>query len=98
MSEDPTQNMDGSRSFEERVFNELRAINLRLTNLEERVDKRLQETRPIWEAVQEKLERLERKFDRLNEKFDLVTSDLYDMRANYKSLSKRLNDLEDARS
>ena len=26
MSEDPAQNMDGSRSFEERVFNEIRLI------------------------------------------------------------------------
>jgi hypothetical protein len=55
----------------------------------------LMETRPIWEAMQNQLERLERKFDRQNEKFDLVLSDLYDMRANIKSLGKRVSDLED---
>ena len=117
MSEDPTQNMDGSRSFEERVFNELRAINARfdaidarlnrietrlddldsrLTTLEERVERRLIETRPIWEAMQEQLEQLNEKVDRINEKFDVVASDLYEMRSNYKSLSKRMTRLEDS--
>lgn len=88
MSEDTTQDMNGSRSFEDRIMARFDAMearmdkfDLRLTSLEEKVDRRLMETRPIWEAVQAQLEELNEKFDKLNDKFDLVTSDLYDMRA-----------------
>ncbi len=119
MSEDTTQDMNGSRSFEERVMarfdamdarfdaidgrltkveERLEGLDIRLTNLEEKVDRRLMETRPIWEAVQAQLEELNRKFERLNDKFDLVTEDLYDMRSKVKSLNKRVTALEDARS
>ena len=59
MSEDLTQNLP-SRPFEERVLAELAAINMhlgsldrRMTSLEEKVDARLHDTRPMWEAVQE---------------------------------------------
>lgn len=97
MSEDTTQDMNGSRSFEERVMAALTAIDNRLISLEEKVDRRLMETRPIWEAMQAQLERLERKFDRLSEKFDLVLSDLYDARGDIKSLSRRVTELEDTR-
>lgn len=62
MDEDTTRKFD-ERPFEERVFDELRAINQRLTTLEgsfaaldEKVDRRLMETRPIWQAVQASLE------------------------------------------
>jgi chromosome segregation ATPase len=34
------------------------ALDQRLTSLEERVDARLKETRPIWEAVQEQIQRV----------------------------------------
>ena len=54
MSEDKTVDMDG-RSFEERVFArfdamdaQLNKIDSRLTTLEDKVDQRLKETRPIW--------------------------------------------------
>lgn len=59
----------------------------RLTALEEKVDLRLSETRPIWEAVQFAIKRLEMKFD-------TVLSDLYDVRTNNKLLDKRLMKLE----
>lgn len=64
MSEDTTKNLD-QRSFEERVLaefaamrSEFAALNMRLTALEEKVDARLRETRPIWEAMQATLDDL----------------------------------------
>ena len=104
MNEEPTQNMPAARSFEERVFDELRAINAqltslntrltaldtRLTALEEKVDRRLQETRPIWEADQTQLKHL-------NTKLDIVITDLYDMRTNITALDRRVTTLEDTR-
>jgi predicted nucleic acid-binding Zn-ribbon protein len=38
-------------------------LDQRLTSLEERVDVRLKETRPIWEAVRAQIEKLDEKFN-----------------------------------
>lgn len=103
MSEDTTKDMPDARSFEERVMAQFDALNGRLSGLEEKVDRRLMETRPMWEAVQVQIESLNQKFetlndkvDRLNDKFDLVTSDLYDMRTTVKSVNRRVTALEEA--
>ncbi|MFN2455184.1 MAG: hypothetical protein ABR577_13280 [Pyrinomonadaceae bacterium] len=69
MSEDRTRDLPDAPSFEERVFNEFAAqrefntqllsmiqqLSARLTTLEDKVERRLQETRPIWEAMQAQL-------------------------------------------
>jgi uncharacterized coiled-coil protein SlyX len=52
MSDNPTQQIPDSRSFEERVFARFDTLDVRITTLEEKVDSRLRETRPIWEAMQ----------------------------------------------
>ncbi|HWP54834.1 MAG TPA: hypothetical protein VN476_11930, partial [Pyrinomonadaceae bacterium] len=63
------------------------ALDHRLTSLEERVDARLKETRPIWEAVQEQLQRL-------NDKFDILLHEFYDVRAEIKNHGRRISELE----
>jgi predicted nucleic acid-binding Zn-ribbon protein len=50
------------------------ALDQRLTSLEEKVDSRLKETRPIWEAVRAQIEKLD-------EKFNLFIRDLYETRS-----------------
>lgn len=94
MSEDITKDIPDGRSFEERVFARFDAIDARLvtldnrlTVLEEKVDKRLMETHPIWEAVQAQLRQLDKKFD-------LVIKDLYETRVDIKSLDERVTNLE----
>ena len=52
MSDNPTRETPDSRSFEERVFARFDSLDGRLTALEEKVDSRLRETRPIWEGMQ----------------------------------------------
>ena len=59
MSDNPTKEMPDSQSFEERVFARFDALDGRLTTLEEKVDTRLRETRPIWEAVLTRLTSIE---------------------------------------
>jgi chromosome segregation ATPase len=90
MSDNPTQEMPDSRSFEERVFarfdaldaristleNKIDALDGRLTTLEEKVDTRLRETRPIWEAMQADLE--------------TVKGDLKMVKDDVKSINRRL--------
>ena len=63
------------------------AIDQRLTTLEKTVDDRLKETRPIWEAVQEQVQRLV-------EKFDIVLQELYDVRSENKIHGRRIGELE----
>lgn len=63
------------------------ALDHRLTLLEERVDNRLKETRPIWEAVRAQIEKLD-------EKFNIFIRDLYDIRGDISLHGKRLNILE----
>jgi len=63
------------------------ALDDRLTSLEERVDASLKETRPIWEAVQEQLQKL-------NDKFDILLHEFYDVRAEIKNHARRIGELE----
>ncbi len=63
------------------------SLDHRLTSLEERVDARLKETRPIWEAVQEQLQRL-------SEKFDILLHEFYEVRAEIKIHGRRIAELE----
>jgi uncharacterized protein YydD (DUF2326 family) len=62
-------------------------LDQRLTSLEKRVDSRLKETRPIWEAVQAQIEKLD-------EKFNIFIRDLYDVRGDLGLHDKRLGLLE----
>ena len=59
------------------MANSIAAIDQRLTSLEERVDTRLKETRPIWEFVQEELQKLV-------ERFDVVVHEYYEVRGDLK--------------
>ena len=63
------------------------ALDQRLSSLEETVDSRLKETRPIWEAVQAQLKKLD-------EKFTLFIRDLYDIRGDVSLHDKRLGIIE----
>jgi TnpA family transposase len=51
MSEENTQNMLDSRSFEERVFARFDALDARLQKLESEAERRALETKPIWERA-----------------------------------------------
>ena len=63
------------------------SIDRRLTALEEQVDTRLKETRPIWEVVKSQIEKLDAKFDEF-------IRDLYDLRGDLRLHEKRLNTIE----
>ena len=83
MSDNPTQEMPDSRSFEERVFARFDTLDLRMTTLEEKVDSRLRDTRPIWEAMQA---------DLANVKDDVakVKDDLANVRSEVKVISRNV--------
>ena len=62
-------------------------MDQRLTSLEAKVDSRLKENRPIWEAVRAQIEKLD-------EKFNIFIRDLYDVRGDIGLHDKRLGVLE----
>ncbi|HKC62096.1 MAG TPA: hypothetical protein VKB86_00595, partial [Pyrinomonadaceae bacterium] len=82
MSEDTTQSLPDRRSFEVRVLSELAAIrtdiarmDARLTTLEDKVDARLRETRPIWENVQARLTTIEKTLEDISLQFNEILKD-----------------------
>ena len=74
-------------SMEENIGARFAVLDLRIGKLEEMVDARLKETRPIWESVQFELRKL-------NGKFEQAVEDLFDLRADQKTLRKRVDVIE----
>jgi chromosome segregation ATPase len=111
MSEEQTERLEGGTPFETRVLRELTNINqrlngleVRLTELEAKVDARLHDTRPIWEAVlsrldsmdtrlnsmDARLEKMDARLEKVEDKFATVAEELLDMRTDIGRVKKRL--------
>jgi hypothetical protein len=101
MSEETTQNMPDGRSFEERVFARLDAIDARLQSLENQAERRALETKPIWERalaeileVKERLSALEQISNQMVRKIDVLGKDMLTLRADQTGVENRLDKLE----
>ena len=82
MGEDRTQNLPGGDLGE--VLSILRSIDGRLTALEEKVERRLHDTRPIWEqvlsrltAVEERLTKVEERLTKVEERLTKVEDEVF---------------------
>ncbi len=94
MSENTTQETPDARSFEERVFArfdmldaKLNDLDTRLNTLEDKVDARLRETRPIWEGVLSEMKSL-------NRQVRVLHDDVLRVRVDQEDLRERLSKLE----
>src|SRR5215211_1658680 len=113
MSEDTTQNLPGGDLREvltllRSIDGRLTSVETRLTALEDKVERRLQDTRPIWEqvltrltAVEERLTKVETRLKRvedevfmLRRKFDVWTSDLARLQQRYEDLEERFEEFK----
>lgn len=94
MSDNPTQEIPDSHSFEERVFARFDSLDGRLTTLEEKVDARLRETRPIWEAMQARLESVENEVKEINRGVRILHKDVLQVRVDQEELRERIERLE----
>jgi chromosome segregation ATPase len=106
MSEDTTQLLpgDGLQLILSRLDSlnaHLNSIDARLTTLEEKVDRRLQETRPIWEQVLTRLDGIENRLDgleselqSLNRKFRVFYDDILKLQDKREDLEERVRKLE----
>lgn len=71
----------------ERIETRVDQIDVRLISLNERVEERLYDTRPMWETVQGSIARLD-------DKFDLLIQDLYEIRTDVRVHGKQLKEHE----
>ncbi|HEX8722277.1 MAG TPA: hypothetical protein VF736_16805 [Pyrinomonadaceae bacterium] len=108
VSDDPTRQISDPRSFEERVFarfdslderigrleTKVDTLDGRLTALEEKVDSRLRETRPIWEAMQIRLESIEKEAKAARRGVTLLHEDNLSIRGDLRELVERVEKLE----
>jgi len=73
-------------------------FDARLQTLERKVDERLYDTRPMWEAVQTQIADLrseqEKEFRKLHSKFDKLAQLVYEIYAEQREHDRRLNQLE----
>ena len=90
MSEEITQHLPGGDL--KLILARLDSIDTRLTSLEEKVDRRLQETRPIWESVLAQLKEVNTRLIRVedeNKDFRRL------FRSAFSDMSRIQGDLED---
>jgi hypothetical protein len=97
MSEENTERLEGGTPFEIRVLRELSSINqrlnnleVRLTNLEEKVEARLHDTRPMWESVLAGIQLMSTTLEKMDAKFNVVGAQLLDLRTDVEMLRSRL--------
>ncbi|HJQ67448.1 MAG TPA: hypothetical protein VKA70_00640 [Blastocatellia bacterium] len=93
--------------------NRVGVLEQRLESLEQKVDKRLHDTRPIWEAVQNQITELResvqnqitelrtemtKNFQKIDRKFDYFAEEFVDIRYKQREHGNRLDKLEENKS
>ena len=113
MSKDLTQRLNGSledkvdwliaavQRMDERLQNvetDVHDVKTRLSSLEAKVDARLKETRPMWEAVQAQLSELkesqDKGFHRLDGVMDIISGNVNRLHAEQVDLDVRVSKVE----
>lgn len=78
MSEDLTQNLPNDHF--KLILARLDSIDARLITLEEKVERRLLETRPIWESVLEQLKGMSEQLAEVDARLTKVETEIIDLR------------------
>jgi hypothetical protein len=91
MSDEKTENINGRRSFEERVFARLDSIDARLQSLENQAERRALETKPIWERALQEIMETRRE---LSKRLDRIEAIAHETRADLRDAEDRIERLE----
>ena len=94
MSEKITENLDGDRSFEDRVFARFDALDSRMDALDSRMqvlESRAYDTKPIWENALKEIVDTRRE---LTKRLDRIQAMVLETRAGLSEAEDRLNKLE----
>jgi hypothetical protein len=73
-------------------------VDNRLTTLESTVEDRFKDTRPIWQAINARTERIEETLLDIKEQIGLLARRDLEREASYSRLSSRMSDLENRTS
>jgi peptidoglycan hydrolase CwlO-like protein len=73
---------------------EVKQVRSEVADLKQTVDSRLRETRPIWEAVQSRLDDISEDLGNVDRKLDVLHGDVLQVRADQKRLNDRVDRLE----
>jgi outer membrane murein-binding lipoprotein Lpp len=83
------------------VLSDVRDIKARVGALEAVVEDRLKDTRPIWQAINERTERIEEgqrdaaaRLDRIERQLKVMTQDVMAVRTDQQRIEERMDDLE----
>jgi hypothetical protein len=94
MSDETTQNMNGSRSFEERVFARFDALDSTLRDLDSRLqvlEAKAYDTKPIWERALQEIIETRRE---LSKRLDRIEAIAHETRADVRDAEDRIERLE----
>lgn len=94
MSDETTQSMNGSRSFEERVFARFDALDSTLRDLDSRLQKletKADDTKPIWEQALKEIMETRRE---LSKRLDRIEAIAHETRADLRDAEDRIESLE----
>jgi DNA repair ATPase RecN len=107
MSEDRTQELPGGDMKQVLALltsmnARLESMDARLPTLEEKVDRRLQDTRPIWEQVlsrltdiETRLTNVETRLDSIEKRLEKVESEVYDLGRKFRVFNADILKLQD---
>ena len=102
MSSDDLTKQTSTADRLDELISLVHGVVARLNTIEQKVDERPHDTRPIWEAVQSQITELRnemasnfRKFDR---KFDVLQADFIDIKYKQRELESRLDKIEEKAS
>ena len=91
--------LDGVEARLGSVETRLDSMDAKLTALEDKVDRRLQETRPIWEAVLEQLKEVNARLDRVEKEIISMRRwsrhTFAEMSVEYDNLEERVDKIEE---
>src|SRR5713101_816031 len=104
MNEEPTKNLPGRNSFEERVFTRFDAVDARL----EKLESRSHDTKPIWERalkaimemglevgeVKNKVNAIEQRVGVIENKVSVIETDVAGMRTDYGGIRSEFEHLK----
>lgn len=104
MNEEPTKDLSGKKSFEERVFERFDAVDARL----EKLESRSHDTKPIWERalkaimetglevgeVKNKVTAIEQRVEVIENKVGGIETEVAVMRTDYGAIRSEFEDLK----
>jgi chromosome segregation ATPase len=100
MTDDPTKDLTAVEMLR-LVLTDVREMKTRLGAVEDRlgalealVEDRLKDTRPIWQAINQRTENIEKEIRSLHRKLDIFNKEILVMKTDIRDFDERLTDLE----